>query len=220
MIKFITSAVSQFLFPSRCPSCGAYTEHEGQWCSGCLRELLRADTLTYDASVREYISPVFAAARYDKGLRRLIHELKYDGRLSMLKYLPPLFEVLDATWQFDSFDAFIPVPLHEKKLKLRGFNQVEKIFLPWLLQHGFKYSDVLLRTKQTHSQYSLNRLERRQNLRSAFALKPGASVKGLHCLLLDDIFTSGSTMSGCAQVLLAGGAASVSGLVLASEADS
>lgn len=220
MIKFIASAVSQFLFPGRCPSCGAYTECEGQWCGGCLHELLRADTLTYDAGVREYISPVFAIAGYDKGLRRLIHDLKYDGRLSSLKYLPPLFEALDANWQFDGFDAFIPVPLHEEKLKQRGFNQVEKIFRPWLLQHGFRYSDVLLRTKQTRSQYSLNRLERKQNLRSAFALKPGTSVKGMRCLLLDDIFTSGSTMSGCAQALLAGGAASVSGLVLASEADS
>ena len=218
-MKLLSSALSQFLFPSRCPSCRAYTEAEGQWCPGCLAEITRAENLTYSTDVRRAVATVTAVGRYEKGLRRLIRMLKYDGNLSALKYLPPLFESLDRTWQFDSYELFIPVPLHTSKLKQRGFNQVEKIFRPWLKRHGFSYDDILERTRQTKSQYSLNREERRLNLHDAFALKKGISVRRKRCLLLDDIFTSGSTLAGCAEVLLQGGAASVSGLVLSSEAD-
>ncbi len=219
MIKLLSSAISQFLFPSRCPSCRAYTEAEGQWCLDCFAEITRAENLTYSTDVRRTVATVTAVGRYEKGLRRLIRMLKYDGNFSALKYLPPLFDVLDRTWQFDSYDLFIPVPLHSSKMKQRGFNQVEKIFMPWLKRHGFSYDDILMRTRQTKSQYSLNREERRLNLHHAFALKKDISVRGKKCLLLDDIFTSGSTLAGCAEVLLLGGAISVSGLVLASEAD-
>lgn len=217
----IYEAVIQFLFPPHCPSCRAYVEKEGQWCESCLSEILRNKNLAYDAEVRRYISPIVAIGKYDKGLKDLIHELKYQNDFAALPYIYTVLDRLDDEWQqfFADFDYVIPVPLHAEKLKQRGFNQVDRIFSPWTKAHGLHYADILIRTKKTKSQYSLNPSERSINLHAAFALKKDISVVNAKCLLLDDIFTTGSTLKNCAKVLKEHGAHSVSGLVLASNAD-
>ena len=221
MLNAIYEAVIQFLFPPRCPSCRAYVEKEGQWCESCLSEILRNKNLAYDADVRRYISPIVAIGKYDKGLKDLIHELKYQNDFAALPYIYTVLDRLDGEWQqfFADFDYVIPVPLHAEKLKRRGFNQVDKIFSPWAKEHKLHYADILIRTKKTKSQYSLNPSERSINLHAAFALKENISVANAKCLLLDDIFTTGSTLKNCARVLKEHGARSVSGLVLASNAD-
>lgn len=221
MLNAIYEAVIQFLFPPRCPSCRAYVEKEGQWCESCLSEILRNKNLAYDAEVRRYISPIVAIGKYDKGLKDLIHELKYQNDFAALPYIYTVLDRLDDEWQqfFADFDYVIPVPLHAEKLKRRGFNQVDRIFSPWTKAHGLHYADILIRTKKTKSQYSLNPSERSINLHAAFALKKDISVVNAKCLLLDDIFTTGSTLKNCAKVLKEHGARSVSGLVLASNAD-
>ena len=221
MLNAIYEAVIQFLFPPRCPSCRAYVEKEGQWCESCLSEILRNKNLAYDAEVRRYISPIVAIGKYDKGLKDLIHELKYQNDFAALPYICTVLDRLDDEWQqfFADFDYVIPVPLHAEKLKRRGFNQVDRIFLPWAKEHKLHYADILIRTKKTKSQYSLNPSERSINLHAAFTLKKDISVVNAKCLLLDDIFTTGSTLKNCAKVLKEHGARSVSGLVLASNAD-
>ncbi|MDM8142293.1 ComF family protein [Megamonas hypermegale] len=221
MLNAIYEAVIQFLFPPRCPSCRAYVEKDGQWCESCLSEILRNKNLAYDAEVRRYISPIVAVGKYDKGLKDLIHELKYQNDFAALPYIYTVLDRLDDEWQqfFADFDYVIPVPLHAEKLKRRGFNQVDRIFSPWAKAHGLHYADILIRTKKTKSQYSLNPSERSINLHAAFALKKDISVANAKCLLLDDIFTTGSTLKNCAKVLKEHGARSVSGLVLASNAD-
>lgn len=221
MLNAIYEAVIQFLFPPRCPSCRAYVEKEGQWCESCLSEILRNKNLAYDAEVRRYISPIVAIGKYDKGLKDLIHELKYQNDFAALPYIYTVLDRLDDEWQqfFADFDYVIPVPLHAEKLKRRGFNQVDRIFLPWAKEHRLHYADILIRTKKTKSQYSLNPSERSINLHAAFTLKKDISVVNAKCLLLDDIFTTGSTLKNCAKVLKEHGARSVSGLVFASNAD-
>ena len=221
MLSALYEAVIQFLFPPRCPSCRAYVEKEGQWCESCLAEILRNKNLAYDAEVRRYISPIVAIGKYDKGLKDLIHELKYQNDFAALPYIYTVLDRLDDEWQqfLADFDYVIPVPLHAEKLKRRGFNQVDRIFLPWAKEHKLHYADILIRTKKTKSQYSLNPSERSINLHAAFALKKDISVANAKCLLLDDIFTTGSTLKNCAKVLKEHGARSVSGLVLASNAD-
>ena len=219
MLDIIYSSLTQFLFPSHCPSCNAYTQKNGQWCPSCLEEIIRNDNLAYGANIRENISPIISIGKYDKGLKHLIHELKYNNKFYSLAFFPALFAKLDEDWDFSSYDMFIPVPLYAAKLKKRGFNQVEKIFLPWIKQHNFNYCDVLIRTKNTKSQFTLQAEERQENLADAFALKDNINIKGCKCLLLDDIFTTGSTLNNCAITLKKHGAKSVSGLVLASQSN-
>ena len=219
MLNDIYTALIQFFFPAHCPSCHAYVEQQGQWCTSCLQKTIRSENLAYDNDVRQYISPVIAIGKYEQGLKNLIHELKYRNNLSTLAYFNPLFDILDKDWDFSSYDMIIPVPLHAHKLKQRGFNQVEKIFTYWINKHHFNYCNILERTRKTQSQYQLHRNERKVNVSNAFALKPNQSVKNRKCLLIDDIFTTGNTLKNCAIVLKNHGATMVSGLVLASQAN-
>ena len=111
----------------------------------------------------------------------------------------------------------VPVPLHEARYRERGFNQVELIFGAWLEGQGLPLEQALVRTKQTGPLYRMRPSERRQSLKDAFSMARDADVSGKHILLLDDILTTGATLSACAAVLRRAGAARVDVLVFASD---
>jgi ComF family protein len=110
--------------------------------------------------------------------------------------------------------AVVPVPLHARKLRQRGFNQSELI-----AQHAIKlgggsgrlvlHSRVLERRRETQSQIGLTRHQRRENLRGAFAVARPEEIAGREILLVDDVFTTGTTVSECARVLRRAGASKV-----------
>jgi ComF family protein len=161
-----------------------------------------------------------AYGSYDSGLRELIHLLKYNGvrpaaqvlgrmLAEAMSALEPSFE------QAGLFDqgsiAVIPVPLHKTKRRQRGFNQAELI-----AQAALKFypgwerlqlvPDLLLRTRDTQSQIGLTSHQRRANLRGAFAVARAAEVIGREVLLVDDVYTTGTTATECARVLRRAGA--------------
>ena len=108
----------------------------------------------------------------------------------------------------------VPVPLHARKLRQRGFNQSELIARAALKlsQDGDRYvlsADALERRRETKSQIGLTRHQRRENLRGAFAVGKPQDVAGREILLVDDVFTTGTTASECARVLRRAGAAKV-----------
>ena len=130
-----------------------------------------------------------------------------------------------------TIDCVIPVPLHRRKYRKRGFNQAWLLVRRWpryLAQAGEVSREAkkperslelvpgaLIRNRWTDSQTGFNRVERQRNVRSAFALAKGAKVLGKRVLLVDDVYTTGSTAEACAAVLLSGGARSVDLLTLA-----
>lgn len=121
-------------------------------------------------------------------------------------------------------DLVIPVPLHGRKHRQRGFNQAWLLVRRWP-RHMASFGgsglapavepSVLVRRRWTESQTGFKKAERLRNVRNAFALAPGAQLKGKRVLLVDDVYTTGATAEECANVLLAGGAASVDLLTLA-----
>jgi competence protein ComFC len=114
-------------------------------------------------------------------------------------------------------DALIPVPLHAARLRQRGFNQSLL-----LAQHagellGIEVKEALIRTRRTDAQVNLGSAQRTINVAGAFALKPGFPMAGLSIVLIDDVITTGSTLSACAEALLSAGATSVKAATLARE---
>jgi len=106
----------------------------------------------------------------------------------------------------------VPVPLHARKLRQRGFNQAEMIAraaLKLTAAQRFELQTVLERTRETQSQIGLSRHQRRENLRGAFAVTAPEEIRGRDVLLVDDVFTTGTTVSECARVLRRAGAAKV-----------
>lgn len=111
------------------------------------------------------------------------------------------------------YDYIIPVPLHKKKKRQRGFNQAEILARKMTVFLGLNYShNLLLRIKDTPRQTNLNRAKRQRNMQDAFCIKNASNLKGKKILLVDDVLTTGITLRECAKVLYKQGAKEISGI--------
>lgn len=185
-----------FLPAGECPRCGGRSE-TGGLCGDCLRAFAFAS----------------ACAAFPYGaVRDAIHLFKYRGGKAfgsglgrlMAAYLAERHGVLLA-----GTDALVPVPLHPKKEARRGFNQAALLCRAVSEETGLPLrEDILRRERETAAQSLLSVGERKENLRGAF--KAGAEAAGKRLLLVDDIFTTGTTCNECAKALYRAGAAEVS----------
>lgn len=167
------------------------------------------------------LEPPFAKAvaygSYDGGLRELIHLLKYEQVRPAAKVLGRMLAEAIAgleSYSIQSPAAVVPVPLHARKLRQRGFNQTELIVREALKIGGGNgrlvlRSGVLERRRETQSQIGLTRHQRRENIRGAFAVAKPEQIVSREVLLVDDVFTTGTTVSECARVLLRAGASKI-----------
>ena len=165
--------------------------------------------------------PPFARATaygpYDGGLRELIHLLKYQQVRPAAKVLGRMLAEAIAASQASVGDTpllVVPVPLHSRKLHQRGFNQAELIAqaalkLKPLAGELTLGRGILIRQRETKSQIGFTRFERRENLLGAFLVAKPRDVEGREILLVDDVFTTGTTVSECARVLRRAGATRV-----------
>ncbi len=147
---------------------------------------------------------------YSGVLRDRIHQLKFGGRLH---WVLPLAELLADVFRRDntvSADLVLPVPLHVRRLQQRGFNQAGLLAgtLGRLIHRPVCY-DILVRQCWTEPQTRLNREERLQNVKNAFLVPDSTRVKDRCVLIIDDVFTTGTTLSECAKTLKEAGASEV-----------
>ncbi len=133
------------------------------------------------------------------------------GRLLFARAVMTHLDVDEKRWDID---LVVPVPLHTKRLRHRGFNQVSLLLSPFEAEAGLQVDHRLLRRKRaTSSQAGLTRKGRLKNVVGAFELGRGKAVRGKRILLVDDVLTTGSTLGACAALLKRRGARSVSALV-------
>jgi ComF family protein len=171
----------------------------------------------------------FEAARsavvYASAMRSIVHLYKYQGLAQLARPLGEiLWRALLSYWQPDQFDLVIPVPLHRKRLRQRGYNQSALLLRHWPLPvnaspdtgGGFRIMpDLMVRHRATRPQIGLNADARRANMRNAFSIRNSSFIKAKHVLVVDDVLTTGTTANACAAVLKRAGAASVRVLTLA-----
>ncbi|TAG32714.1 MAG: ComF family protein [Verrucomicrobia bacterium] len=136
--------------------------------------------------------------------RALVHELKYRNGLFVLEDLATLVATHPHTADFLRGAILVPVPLHPRKERERGYNQARELAqaVARTLHAGTQVNELLQRKVDTQTQTDLDRAERRANLKNAFALSSGALLAPtLRHVLIDDVFTTGSTLNACAAVL-------------------
>ncbi|MFH4966824.1 ComF family protein [Gaetbulibacter sp. M240] len=139
-----------------------------------------------------------------KGLvQQLIHELKYKGHQYIGEVLGDwLGGELKNLPEWQTIDVVIPVPMHKKKLRKRGYNQVTKFGQRIALALDAAYrEDLLLKVVHTKSQVKKTRSERAQNINDLYALERPQELSGKHILIVDDLITTGATLEGCINIL-------------------
>jgi ComF family protein len=198
----------------------------GGVCSICGERLVSSYALSSEegeprCGLCRRLEPPFARATaygsYEGGLRDLIHLLKYDEVRPAANVLGRMLReaIADLDASIGEGDVLVvPVPLYSRKMRQRGFNQSELIARAAmkLSSAGDRLtldSAVLVRCRETQSQTGLTRHQRRENIRGAFLVARPDAVTAREVLLVDDVFTTGTTVSECARVLRRAGASKV-----------
>ena len=216
LVRQVTDAVLAALLAPPCVCCGRVLDRPlaGAVCEACWSTLPRLQLSTLEVSSR--ISRSAAIGEYEGTLRTIIHALKYDGRRSVANGLSRALASCGADLLIDA-DAVIPVPLHRRRERERGFNQA----LDLANGLGRPVWKPLRRLRDTRSQVELPAHERQQNVRDAFALAPPRPwrrqprLDGAIVVLVDDVTTTGATLDACARTLTAAGAREIRALTAA-----
>lgn len=224
------------LFPPQCLGCDVLVPTHGTLCVGCWEkirfitepmcaccglpfEYAIGDGALCGECLREH--PPFSRARsafvYDEHSKSLILKFKYNDQL----YLSSVYNTWLAKAGADliaASDLIVPVPLHWRRFVGRRYNQAALLAQSLAKKTRLPVQEnVLMRKRATTQQTGLSRKQRQDNVRGAFAVNPRhkAAIQGKSVLLIDDVFTTGATLSTCAEVLLKGGAGNVNVLTLA-----
>lgn len=222
----MTFTLLDFLFPKRCVSCGNLGSYI---CRDCYSKIEFIDRPVCPVCERQAIGGrthpgckksggldgLVVASRYRGPIREAIKQLKYRFSYDLADLLIDL--LTGQIWRFDLPGSYIlvPVPLHLKRKNWRGFNQAELLAGKMAKKFKVEYLEILVRSRETKPQVGLMKEERIDNVRSAFAVVNKNLILGKNIILVDDVFTSGSTMREACKVLKKAGAGEVWAMAVA-----
>lgn len=227
----IWSDLWELFFPRCCLFCGSRLSHgERTLCFSCLAKLPRTELhLRRDNAVERNFWGKFPVERatsflyYAKGgdVRQLLYELKYHGNKEVGIVMGRIMaaELLSSCF-FEDVDLIIPVPLHRRKERQRGYNQSECLARGIAEVTGLPVcTDMVVRSRYTETQTHKGQYERWENVRDLFACSAPELLEKKHVLLVDDVLTTGATIVACVDALrnVSGLRVSVLTLALAGE---
>ncbi len=232
----VADGVARLMFPPACGGCRRHVSRPGTLCGRCWQDLRfleepwcavlgtpfehdQGEGAVSPAAMAD--PPPFARARsavaYEGVARRMVHDLKFRGRTELAPWM--------AGWMaragrdlLDDADLLAAVPLHGRRFLWRGFNQSAELARALSRQRGLSFEPgIVRRRRSTRQQVGLRANERRDNVRGAFAVPDAmlAQVRGRRIVLVDDVFTTGATVSAVAALLMRKGAGRVDVLTFA-----
>lgn len=231
MLKSLGSALLDFVFPPLCHVCRSFVTDAGSLhiCPDCLAGMGpvpepactvcgipfqgAGESHTCGACLLDPPPYEFARAAlvYDGPAREMVHRLKYNYQTHLRRPLALMTanRLADFTGKWQP-DLLVPVPLHVKRLRRRGFNQAVLLGEVLAREWGVPLERrAMQRIRWTEPQINLSAAERRDNVKGAFAVADPTQVAGRRVVLVDDVLTTGSTVEECSRILLRAGAARV-----------
>jgi ComF family protein len=235
-LRIAGSLLMDLCLPRICAGCGQIGgQEDGFWCAECLGNISwivspicpqcgrpfpdaphSPDHLCGECALETFHFTSARSVVLHAGIMRdRIHQFKFGGRL---EWIPPFVELLRIAydnWGIPVPEIVFPVPLHVKRLRERGFNQSGLLAKEFARSLDLSVSfDTLVRKNRTAPQTRLNREQRLTNVKDAFEVPEKKDIRGRRILILDDVYTTGTTLSECARVLKKKGASDVYALTV------
>ena len=219
-LEYSRQAAADLLFPRRCPVCGGVAMPKGRLiCPACLKQLSFVSSPAcmkcgkeIGSREQEYCADCirrkksftrgFALLNYDSRAAASMAAVKYHNKREYLDFYARAAALrFGKQFRQAGIQVIVPVPVHASRLKTRGFNQAAVLAEKLSAELGIPWEELLIRVKKTDPQKSLGSAERLKNLRGAFEAEQEAG-KWERVLLVDDIYTTGSTAEICSRALL------------------
>ena len=213
-LRNILNSFIEIFYPRCCYGCeDILLENENYLCSNCRHNL---PITNYHLENNNDIKKLFfgkvdliysvAFLDYSKGgiVQSMIHKLKYKGNQEIGTFIGKWYGnlLLDEMPSIKDIDIIIPVPMHKKKLRQRGYNQVDTFGKELANIFKIEYNkDILIRTKYNKSQTTKNRKQREKNIRGAFEINNIDKAVGKHIAIVDDVITTGATLENCCKII-------------------
>lgn len=216
--------ILDLLFPKKCVSCGKLGLYlcrncfskvefvDFPVCPVCQRQAVEGKT--HPGCIGKYkLDGLVVACRYRGAVKSAVVKVKYKWIYDIEQIFVDL--LVERLWKFalPKNVVLVPVPLHQSRMRWRGFNQSEILAKRLAVKFKVPFAQLLIRNRQTKTQVGLKRDERKKNVKDAFSVT--GVVAGKDILLVDDVYTSGATMGECCAILKHAGAKSVWALAVA-----
>ena len=222
VIKRFFSLVWDFVMPARCAVCGDVVDGKDMVCEKCLSRVMYTDFSHLPFNPMEQKlhrltgmnTPAMALCVYthDGFAGRVVDAFKYHHRSDMARWAGEMIgRELSMAKRWEGYDYIIPIPLHSSREKERGYNQALQICQGIARRYHIEICEALKRDSRTYAQARLGRSDRWENARGIFRLSDMASiVKGKRVIIVDDVLTTGATLSAALLTLKEAGVAQVS----------
>lgn len=218
-INRIAKGLVNLVYPLHCAACGDRLESFDDFgvCLPCVKSVRRYPDAYYERDGARYFAAGYSACIYDGVLKELIHSFKYNGKIALSGILAKFMIdfINDNHRIINGINLVTFVPLHNKRLREREFNQSKLLAAAISKEFRIGLLDTLEKRVPTRHQNELTRNDRLDNLKGVFKVKKPCDIKGLRILLVDDVMTTGATLNECSKTLLEAGADEIICLTLA-----
>lgn len=217
----IQERILNLIYPQTCGICGKI--YQKSLCNKCKIRLRKNLDINIIKEVQEiedkYFNELMYIFKYEGEIRKLILDYKFNDKsyiyLTFVNFLLKNKKIFE---NIKKYDKIIPVPISKKRLKARGYNQSYLISREIAKQTNLELvNNCLRKTKNIIEQSKLNKEERKQNIQGVYELKNEKLIKNKKILLIDDIYTTGSTVNECSKILRKGNVAKIGVLTLAKD---
>lgn len=213
--------ILDLIYPNVCGFCNRICKES--LCNEC-EEKIQANLIcnidNYENDNTKYFSQHLYLFKYDNEIRNKILDYKFNDKAYLYKTFSKIIIKNKKIYGFfKKYDIIIPVPIHKKRMKIRGYNQSALIAkeIAKKIDYIRLESNVLLKIRNIKPQSTLNKLERNENVKNAYMIKNVDKIKNKRVLLFDDIFTTGNTVNECSKLLKLNGAKDIGIITLAKD---